>query len=181
MHTVTHLARTQTYIWQTASRRVGQLAGIKLDPSVPRCSMGLKAILKASPTVLHQWESMDSGQGKQPGASHTPGGLHLLSLCTVAPLCSGWHIISWAHMPVEPDYTRFNMRLGCFTSVINLNKHSEIMWMYVGNMCVYAFIGQPFLLLFFCTLWSAKITVCRVFSPNLVILSLLLEFMSSII
>ena len=91
-HTVTPLAhtlaRTKTYIWQTVSRRVGQLAGIKLDPQVPHCSMGLKAILKASPTVLHQWESMDSGQGKQPGASHTPGGLHLLSLSTLASLCS---------------------------------------------------------------------------------------------
>lgn len=91
-HTVTPLAhtlaRTKTYIWQTVSRRVGQLAGIKLDPQVPHCSMGLKAILKASPTVLHQWESMDSGQGKQPGASHTPGGLHLLSFSTLASLCS---------------------------------------------------------------------------------------------
>ena len=51
--------------------------------------MGLKAILKASPTVLHQWESMDSGQGKQPGASHTPGGLHLLSLFHPGPFMFG--------------------------------------------------------------------------------------------
>lgn len=91
-HTHTHLHNlltlTKTYIWQTASRRVGQLAGNKLDPWVPHCSVGLKAILKASPTVVQQWESMDSGQGKQPGASHAPGGQHLLSLCTVAPLCS---------------------------------------------------------------------------------------------
>lgn len=98
----------QTYIWH---RRVGQLAGIKLDPEVPYCSMGLKAILKASPTVLHQWENMDCGQGKQPGASHTPGGLHLLSLYTLAHLCSAWHIVPCAHMPVVPDYTCMNTRL----------------------------------------------------------------------
>ena len=117
-HNVLALTRIKTYIWQTVSSRVGQLAGIKLDPWVPHCSAGLKAILKASHIVLHQWESMDSGQGKQPGASHTPGGLHLLSLYTMAPLCSAWHIVPCAHMPVVPDYMFFNTWTWMNTSLI---------------------------------------------------------------
>lgn len=92
VHAVVELAHTHLYrdlhMAYCEQARVGQLAGIKLDPWVPHCSMRLKAILKASPTVLHQWESMDSGQRKQPGASRTPGGLHLLSLYTVSLLCS---------------------------------------------------------------------------------------------
>lgn len=92
----------QTYIWRSISRRVGQLAGIKLDPQVPRCSVGLKAILKASPTVLHQWESMDSGQAKQPGASRTPGGLHLFSVYTLASFMFKHDMSS--HVPVCQRY-----------------------------------------------------------------------------
>lgn len=113
---------TNTYIWQTASRQVGQLAGIKLDPWVPHCSMRLKAILKASPTVLRQWECMDSGQGKQSSANHTPGGLHLLSL-TTNPLCSVWHVVTHAHKAMAPDYMYFNIGAWCFTRVIKLNEH----------------------------------------------------------
>ncbi len=159
-HNLLTLARTKTYIWQTVSQRVGQLAGIKLDPWVPHCSMGLKAILKASPTVLHQWESMESGQGKQPGASHTPGGLHLLSLYTLAPLCSAWHIVPCAHMPVAPDYTCSNTRPWCSTLVINLSKyisdyvHQVFMWLCVclhvcdwwtwEIVCAYACRGHLF-------------------------------------
>lgn len=150
-HNLLTLARTKTYIWQTVSRRVGQLAGIKLDPWVPHCSMGLKAILKASPTVLHQWESMDSGQGKQPGASHTPGGLHLLSLCTVAPLCSAWHIVPCARLPVVPHYMCFNTRPLRSTLVVNLDKyisdymHRGFMWVCACMMCGYACRGHLFL------------------------------------
>lgn len=121
MHTtcLNSLALRPTY--GRLSRRVGQLAGIKLDPWVPHCSMGLKAVLKASHIVLHQWESMDSGQGKQPSASHTPGGLHLLSLYTVAHLCSAWLIVPCAHMPVVLDYMFFNTGPWRSTWVINLN------------------------------------------------------------
>lgn len=72
--------------WYTG---LGQLAGIKLDLQVSCCSAGLKAILKAPPAVMQQWEDMDDGQGKQLGASRAPGGLHLLALSELAPLCSG--------------------------------------------------------------------------------------------
>lgn len=72
--------------WYTG---LGQLAGIKLDLQVSCCSAGFKAILKAPPAVMQQWEDMDDGQGKQLGASRAPGGLHLLALSELAPLCSG--------------------------------------------------------------------------------------------
>lgn len=73
----------------------GQLAGIKLDPWVPRCSLGLKAMLKRSPIVLQNWGNMDRGQENQSGASHTPGGLHLLCLyMSPAHTGSAWHIVS---------------------------------------------------------------------------------------
>ena len=45
-HNLPAPTHTETYIWQTVSGRAGQLAGVKLDPWVPHCSMGLKAILK---------------------------------------------------------------------------------------------------------------------------------------
>lgn len=123
-HNFLTLSHSKTYIWQTARRQVGQLAGIKLDPWVPYCSMGLKAILKPSPSALHQWESMDNGQGKQTSASHTPGGLHLLSFYTMASLCSAWHIVACTHIAV-PDYMRSNTEAWCSTWVINLNEHTS--------------------------------------------------------
>lgn len=61
-HTCPHY---NTCIKQTVRGLAGQLAGIKLDPWVPHCSMGVKAILKGSLAVPQQWESMDRGQGKQ--------------------------------------------------------------------------------------------------------------------
>lgn len=158
--------------------------------------MGLKAILKASPTVLHQWESMDSGQGKQPGASHTPWGLHLLSHCTVAPSCSAWHIVPCAHMPAVPDYMCFNTRAWRSTMVIKLNKHISdyvhqgFMWLcvclHVGDRwtwvigCAYAYRGHLFAI-YGSAYKRSNDTVCWELSPSLVIPSLSLEFMLSII
>lgn len=81
LHNLLALTPSKNYIWQTASRRAGQLAGIKLDPWVPHCSLGLKSTLKASPIDLQQWENMDSGQGKamrcQPHPWRTASALRL--------------------------------------------------------------------------------------------------------
>lgn len=77
----------------TRNRGLGQLAGNKLALQVCCCSAGLGVILEAPPAVLQQWEDMDEGQGKQAGASHAPGRLHLLALYDPAPLCSAQHVV----------------------------------------------------------------------------------------
>lgn len=94
----------------TRNRGLGQLAGTKLDLQVCCCSAGPEVILKAPPAVLQQWEDVDDGQGKQAGASRTPGRLHLPALYDLAPLCSARHVVPAAHMPAVPDYTCLNSR-----------------------------------------------------------------------
>lgn len=125
----------QTYIWHAISRRVGQLAGIKLDPQVPHCSVGLKAILKASPTVLHQWESMDSGQAKQPGASRTPGGLHLFSVYTLASFMFKHDMSS--HVPICQRYqtTRALTQHHGMLHISNKNQTNNYLTVCIRVLC----------------------------------------------
>lgn len=141
MHWVAQLAHTHSQLelhmadWACWA---GQLAGIKLDPWVPRCSLGLKAILKTSPIVLQHWGNMNRGQENQLDASHTPGGLHLLCLYIPRPT-SAWHIVSCAHMPVLPAYMHFITEPHFSTEVLNFkecksdhrNESSVTLWLWI--------------------------------------------------